>query len=74
MVGALESRVLVTARRMRDLEVVTAELDLLEPVRSGPRPLTAQELIDAVTADDSRAELALDVEDPGPGDPRREVG
>ena len=62
MVGALESRVLVTARRMRDLDVVTDDLGVLEPVRSGPRPLTAQELIDAVTADDSRAELVLDVD------------
>jgi DNA recombination protein RmuC len=71
MVGALESRVLVTARRMRELDVVTDDLDVLEPVRSGPRPLTAQELIDAVTADDARAELVLDVEVP---DPRRDVG
>ncbi|MGG5259623.1 DNA recombination protein RmuC [Phycicoccus avicenniae] len=60
MVGALESRVLVTARRMRDLDVVTDDLDTLEPVRSGPRPLTAQELIDAVTGPDARPELVLD--------------
>jgi DNA recombination protein RmuC len=60
MVGTLESRVLVTARRMRDLEVVTDDLDVLEPVRSGPRPLTAQELIDAVTAPDERPQLVLD--------------
>ncbi len=71
MVGALESRVLVTARRMRELDVVTDDLDVLEPVRTGPRPLTAQELIDAVTADDARAELVLDPEVP---DPRRDVG
>ena len=57
MVGTLESRVLVTARRMQDLEVVTDGLDVLEPVRTGPRPLTAQELIDAVTAADDRPEL-----------------
>ncbi len=74
MVGALESRVLVTARRMRDLDVVTDDLEVLEPVRTGPRPLTAQELIDAVTAEDERPELVLDVEVADPGDPRREVG
>lgn len=67
MVGALESRVLVTARRMRDLEVVTDDLEVLEPVRSGPRPLTAQELIDAVTAPDDRPQLVLDEGDDGPG-------
>ena len=60
MVGALESRVLVTARRMRELEVVTDALDVLEPVRTGPRPLTAQELIDAVTAPDARPEVVLE--------------
>ncbi|MBD3781774.1 MAG: DNA recombination protein RmuC [Micrococcales bacterium] len=74
MVGALESRVLVTARRMRDLEVVTAELDVLGPVRTGPRPLTAQELIDAVTADDARAELPLGLDPPVPPEQRRDVG
>ncbi|MBM6405671.1 DNA recombination protein RmuC [Phycicoccus sp. CSK15P-2] len=57
MVGALESRVLVTARRMQDLEVVTDDLPALEPVRSGPRPLTAQELIDAVTEPERRPEI-----------------
>ncbi|GGL31624.1 hypothetical protein GCM10012283_12470 [Phycicoccus endophyticus] len=57
MVGALESRVLVTARRMRDLDVVTDELAEPEPVRTGPRPLTAQELIDAVSAPQARPEI-----------------
>ncbi|KRE61119.1 DNA recombination protein RmuC [Nostocoides sp. Soil756] len=64
MVGALESRVLVTARRMRDLDVVTDDLAELEPVRVGPRPLTAQELIDAATGPDARPELLLDVGGP----------
>ncbi len=65
MVGALESRVLVTARRMRELEVVADELEVLEPVRTGPRPLTAQELIDAVTEPDSRPQIVLDDREPG---------
>lgn len=64
MVGALESRVLVTARRMRDLDVVTDDLERPEPVRAGPRPLTAQELIDAVTAADDRPEIVLDADGP----------
>ncbi|NHA69864.1 DNA recombination protein RmuC [Phycicoccus flavus] len=74
MVGALESRVLVTARRMRDLEVVGDELPEVPPVRVGPRPLTAQELIDAVTADERRPELLLDVDETGPAGPRRASG
>jgi DNA recombination protein RmuC len=68
MVGALESRVLVTARRMHSLEVVEDELPLLRPVETGPRVLTAMELIEAATADDERPQLSLDVPE---GDPRR---
>ena len=71
MVGAMESRVMVSARRMAELDLVTDDLPVLTPVESAPRPLTAQELIDAATADESRAELLLDVEVPRP---RRDVG
>lgn len=70
MVGALESRVLVTARRMHDLDLVTDALPAPAPVQLGPRPLTAQELIDAATADDVRPELLLDVGPPAPRAPR----
>ncbi|MGL5866903.1 MAG: DNA recombination protein RmuC [Dermatophilaceae bacterium] len=62
MVGAMESRVLVTARRMRELDLVGEDLPALEPVAVGPRPLTAHELIDAATAEDARPELLLDSE------------
>lgn len=59
MVGTLESRVFVTARRMRDLDLVTDDLPALEPVRSGPRPLTAPELIDAVGEHETRPQLVV---------------
>ena len=78
MVGALESRVMVTARRMSELDLVSDELPLLTPVQTAPRPLTAQELIDDVTAAESRPELLLDLEVGEPGGRRghgiREVG
>ena len=62
MVGALESRVLVTARRMQSLEIVQDDLPEMRPVEVGPRVLTAQELIDAATAEEARPELLLDAE------------
>lgn len=61
LVGALESRVLVTARRMHDLDLVENVLASPVALESGPRVLTALELIDAATAEDARAELEFDV-------------
>ncbi|HEX8496672.1 MAG TPA: DNA recombination protein RmuC [Actinomycetales bacterium] len=46
LVGTLERRVLVTARRMNDLELTTSTLTPPEPVVATPRPLTAVELLD----------------------------
>ncbi len=60
LVGALESRVLVTARRMSELGLVTDELPVPAPVEGGPRVLTALELIEAATADAERPQLDLD--------------
>lgn len=57
LVGALESRVLVTARRMTELGIGSEDLTTLGPVESGPRVLTAYELIEAATAEDARPEL-----------------
>ncbi|WP_270887480.1 DNA recombination protein RmuC [Pedococcus sp. 5OH_020] len=59
LVGALETRVLVTARRMHELEVVGDDLPTLKPVETGPRVLTAMELIEAATAQDARPQLDL---------------
>lgn len=73
MVGALESRVMVSARRMSELDLVDDELPVLTPVESVPRLLTAHELIDAATAEESRAELLLDLDVP-PRLPRRDAG
>ncbi|WP_088320209.1 DNA recombination protein RmuC [Kineosporia sp. R_H_3] len=47
LVGTMERRVLVSARRMRDLDVTDLDLETLAPVEVAPRPLTAAELIEA---------------------------
>jgi DNA recombination protein RmuC len=54
LVGTLERRVLVTARRMRDLDLTDTQLTPPEVIESTPRPLTAVELLDD---DVSSAEL-----------------
>ena len=59
LVGALESRVLVTARKMHTLELADDELPEVEPVEVAPRPLTATELLDVVARDEARPELYL---------------
>ncbi|HYH17369.1 MAG TPA: DNA recombination protein RmuC, partial [Azospirillum sp.] len=45
-VGSLESRVLVSARRFRDLQVAPEDVDLplLEPLDQAPRQLQAVEM------------------------------
>lgn len=45
-VGALESRVMVSARRFRDLEVATDELAELGGVEDTPRQVTVTEMLD----------------------------
>ncbi|KRE43041.1 DNA recombination protein RmuC [Knoellia sp. Soil729] len=59
-VGALESRVFVTARRMQDLDLVADDLPQLVPLETGPRVLTAIELLEAVAGEDRRPEVDLD--------------
>jgi DNA recombination protein RmuC len=46
LVGTLERRVLVTARRMRDLNLTDGELDPVTALEVVPRPVTAPEFVD----------------------------
>ena len=59
LVGALESRVMVTARKMHELGLAQTELPETDPIENAPRPLTATELIAALDADVGRPELSL---------------
>ncbi|MFV0463897.1 MAG: DNA recombination protein RmuC [Nostocoides sp.] len=68
MVGALESRVLVSARRFRDLDLVAEDIPPVPAMQAGPRPMTAAELIDALDPGVSRPDLDFDV---SPSDPSR---
>jgi DNA recombination protein RmuC len=45
LVGALESRVMVTARKMNELGLADTPLQNIEPIETAPRPLTAAELV-----------------------------
>jgi DNA recombination protein RmuC len=60
LVGALESRVLVTARKMHDLGLVEAVIPEVQPIEQAPRPLTAAELLEVLDADVARPQLDLD--------------
>ena len=50
-VGTLESRVLVTARRMHDLHLTTEAPVRLDPIETAPRSLSASELTDDLGRD-----------------------
>jgi DNA recombination protein RmuC len=51
-VGSLESRVLVSARKLTELGVVDGDLDAPSPVDEAPRALSAAELVDDGPIDD----------------------
>ena len=59
-IGSLESRVLVTARRMHDLGLVERPLEEVRPVTTRNRPLTAVELLEALEPEVARPQLPLD--------------
>lgn len=73
MVGTLESRVFVSARRIADLGLATQAIAEVEPSSATPRPLSAPELVDegsrrsvhdeldVAAGDRGRAELDLDL-------------
>jgi DNA recombination protein RmuC len=65
LVGALESRVLVTARKMHELGLAQTALPETGPVETASRPLTAAELIaglDSAVLDSEVARPELDLE------------
>ncbi len=64
LVGSLESRVLVSARRMGEIGLSTDPIEEVPAVTTTPRPLTAPELLDVVA--DERAELDLEGLSPRP--------
>jgi DNA recombination protein RmuC len=61
-VGTLESRVLVTARRMHDLHLASEEPVRLDPLEMTPRSLSAAELTGALESE-ATAELGRDSRD-----------
>lgn len=60
-IGSMETRVLVTARHFSDVAGFDQPLPILDPVTDGPRPLSAQELLESVAP--PRPEL-VDLVDP----------
>jgi len=60
LVGTLERRVLVTARRMHDLGLTTDGIDAPPVVEAGTRPLTAVELLDDARDADPMPDESLD--------------
>jgi len=71
-IGSLESRVLVTARRMHELGVVERPLEQLQPVTTPSRPLTAVELLEALDPEVARPQLDLEVAADEQATPRAE--
>jgi DNA recombination protein RmuC len=59
LVATLESRVMVTARKMHEIGLADSPLPETPPLETTPRPLTAAELITALDPEVERAELDL---------------
>jgi DNA recombination protein RmuC len=54
-VASLESRVFVSARKLRDLDVTDKSLSTPQSIEASVRPLSAPELLDAPTPTERRA-------------------
>lgn len=72
LVGTLESRVLVTARRMHDLDLAAEPPPALPGLDATPRVLTAAELLDGLTdsaaeRDDAQLQAEATLAHPAPG-------
>ena len=66
LIGTLERRVLVTARRMSELDLSGVPLAEPLPLDATPRPLTATELVDDLLDEDPIDGLAAYVSPPAP--------
>ncbi len=73
-VGSLETRVLVTARRLAELKVVEGELGSPGPVEDATRALSAAPLIEAAAEARAVRPLTLEVVDELEVDPRYGLG
>lgn len=68
LLGTLENRVLVTARKMHELGVADQPAVTTAPITEAPRPLSARELIDAMDSQVARPQLDLRVAPTDPDD------
>jgi len=74
LVGSLESRVMVTARRLDGLGITEGTLVVLEPLEVMARPLTAAELLDRLDEEVARPELEFPALGKRPQSPGEEGG
>jgi len=75
LVGTLETRVMVTARKMHEIGLADQPLPETAPVETAPRPLTAAELIVVTNTDATNTDLSnSDVVDPEAARPELDLG
>ena len=75
LVGTLETRVMVTARKMHEIGLADQPLPETAPVETAPRPLTAAELIVVTNTDATNTDVSnSDVVDPEAARPELDLG